>query len=401
MNFKKVRNSSLAMSFCVSSLGFAAFVLNADDRQPVKTPVVVPGQHVNVYAEPSRFGGWPANFGIWSWGNEILVGFAAGHSKDNGPGFHAIDHDKPEEHLLARSLDGGESWKIENPAEQGALIPVGKTLHGITPPGLKEKPWEECPGGIDFKHPDFVMTFRMLDHHGGPSRFSYSIDRGKTWRGPFRLSIQDTNGNAIAIAARTDYIVNGPHDCLAFLTAAKSDGREGRPFCARTTDGAKTWKFVAWIGNEPQGYSIMPSSVRLGKTELLSIIRCRHEAKSWLEAYRSIDEGQNWKLDTIPVKDLGEGNPPSTLRLSDGRICLTYGYRASPFEIRAVLSKDDGKTWGRELTLRANGGGRDLGYPASIQRPDGKIVTIYYFHDKPQSDRYVAATIWNPETLAK
>ena len=141
------------MSFCVSSLGFAAFVLNADDRQPVKTPVVVPGQHVNVYAEPSRFGGWPANFGIWSWGNEILVGFAAGHSKDNGPGFHAIDHDKPEEHLLARSLDGGESWKIENPAEQGALIPVGKTLHGITPPGLKEKPWEECPGGNRLQAP--------------------------------------------------------------------------------------------------------------------------------------------------------------------------------------------------------------------------------------------------------
>ena len=28
------------------------------------------------------------------------------------------------------------------------------------------------------------------------------------------------------------------------------------------------------------------------------------------------------------------------------------------------------------------------GYPASVQRPDGKFVTIYYFHDKPQSDRY-------------
>src|SRR6266508_6115392 len=82
--------------------------------------------HAIVYKEEGRFGGWPANHGIWSWGNEILVGFSAGYFKDNGPDRHAIDHDKPEEYLLARSRDGGESWSIENPAEQGALIPVGK-----------------------------------------------------------------------------------------------------------------------------------------------------------------------------------------------------------------------------------------------------------------------------------
>src|SRR6187399_2033784 len=57
--------------------------------------------HVKVYSEPGRFGGWPANHGIWSWGDEILVGFSAGYFKDNGPGRHAIDHDQPEEHLLA------------------------------------------------------------------------------------------------------------------------------------------------------------------------------------------------------------------------------------------------------------------------------------------------------------
>jgi hypothetical protein len=82
--------------------------------------------HVKVYHQPGRFGGWPANHGIWSWGNEILVGFSAGYFQDHGPERHAIDHDKPEEHLLARSRDGGETWTIENPAARGALIPVGK-----------------------------------------------------------------------------------------------------------------------------------------------------------------------------------------------------------------------------------------------------------------------------------
>ena len=358
-------------------------------------------KHVNVYAEPHRFGGWPANFGIWSWGNEILCGFAAGHSKDNGPGFHAIDHDKPEEHLLARSLDGGETWKIENPAAQGALIPVGKGLHGVTPPGLKEKPWQDCPGGIDFTNPDFVITFRMLDHHGGGARFSYSNDRGKAWQGPFRLKINDDKGNEFAIAPRTDYIVNGRHDCLLFLTAAKSTGREGRPLCARTTDGGKSWNFVSWIGDEPNGYSIMPSTIRLGKTELLSTIRCRDGDRSWIEQYRSTDDGQSWKKEADAVADLGEGNPPSLIRLADGRIALSYGYRARPFQIRARISADGGHVWGPELVLRDNGGGRDIGYPASVQRPDGKVVTLYYFHDQPLSDRYIAATIWDPGKPSK
>ncbi len=40
-----------------------------------------------------------------------------------------------------------------------------------------------------------------------------------------------------------------------------------------------------------------------------------------------------------------------------------------------------------------------MGYPRTVQRADGKIVTIYYIHDQPQSDRYIAATIWDPERV--
>lgn len=36
-------------------------------------------RHVRVYFERGMFGGWPANHGIWSWGNEILVGFGMGY----------------------------------------------------------------------------------------------------------------------------------------------------------------------------------------------------------------------------------------------------------------------------------------------------------------------------------
>ena len=99
-------------------------------------PAVV--RQVKVYAEPGRFGGWPANHGLWAWGDEILVGFSAGYARDNGPGRHAIDHGRPEEHLLARSRDGGETWAVEDPAAKGTLVPAGKALHGIPPPGVAE-----------------------------------------------------------------------------------------------------------------------------------------------------------------------------------------------------------------------------------------------------------------------
>ena len=41
-----------------------------------QTPAV---RHVDVYFEKGMFGGWPANHGIWSWGDEILVGFSKGY----------------------------------------------------------------------------------------------------------------------------------------------------------------------------------------------------------------------------------------------------------------------------------------------------------------------------------
>ena len=369
--------------------GNCAGPASAGDLSPISEGAI---QHVMVYAERGRFGGWPANHGIWSWGNEILVGFSAGYHKDLGLERHNIDREKPEEHLLARSLDGGMTWTIENPSTKGALVPVGKSLHGIAPPGLQEKIWLDCPGGIDFTHPDFAMTIRMTDANGGSSRFYYSIDRGHNWEGPFRLPQFDTKG----IAGRTDYIINNKHDCILFLTAAKSDGREGRPLCVRTTDGGQSWKFVSWIGDEPKGYGIMPSSIRIGGNELLSAIRCRDSTKSWIETYRSLDDGQSWKLDIIPAPDLGEGNPPSMIRMTDGRIALTYGYRADPYSIRSRLSNDGGRSWGKEFILRSNGGGRDVGYPQTVQRSDGKLVTVYYFHDEPQSERYIAATIWHP-----
>jgi len=342
-------------------------------------------KNVIVFQEPGRFGGWPANHGIWSWGNEILVGFETGYFKESSRG-HSIDYSRPAEHVLARSMDGGETWTIEKPS--GLKPPPGERVAGV-PTGEGGKPLTDCPGGIDFSNPNFILTARMTSIDAGQSRFYYSTDRGRNWEGPYRLPDFGQPGTA----ARTDYLVNGKNDLTMFLTAAKSNGKEGRVISVRTKDGGKTWAMVSFVTPEPEGndYAIMPSSVRIDSSTILTAVRYRQ----FIDLYRSSDGGMTWENAGRPAPATG-GNPPAMLKLKDGRLALAYGHRLPPFGIQARISPDNGKTWGEELTLRSDGGSWDLGYPRMVQRPDGKLVTVYYFNTDAKGERFIGATIWDP-----
>jgi hypothetical protein len=351
--------------------------------------------HTKVYYEPGRFGGWPANHGIWSWGNEVLVGFSCGYYLDRGDRHH-IDPDKPEEHLLARSHNGGETWDIENPASDGYLIPQGDSLHGTELPGVEIPTPMACPGSIDFKHEDFALTTRMSSTKKGPARFLYSYDRGHRWEGPFALPDFGRSG----IAARTDYLADSGAVCTLFLTATKLDDKEGRPFCCRSQDGGKNWEFLSWIGPEPNGFGIMPGSARLSESDIYVVVRRREGPRRWISAHLSEDNGKTWKDMADPVDDLGEGNPPSLVLMKDGRLSLTYGDRKEPYSMCAKLSEDSGKTWEGPFILRDDGTCKDLGYARSVQRSDGKIVTVYYFSDPEAApDRYIGCSIFDPATV--
>jgi hypothetical protein len=293
--------------------------------------------------------------------------------------YHAIDRNRRGRALLARSVDGGETWRIETPPFDTDAAPA------------------DCPGGIDFTAPGFAMALRSGEKDDSPSHFFYSLDRCRTWKGPFKLPLFGQKG----IAARTDYLVNGTRDCMAFLTAAKPDGKEGRVIAVRTRDGGKSWRFVAYIGTrEPKLYSIMPSTVRLSGKRIVTTVR-RNEGVCWIDAFLSTDNGRTWGFLSRPAPDTGWGNPPALLRLRDGRLCLAYGYRTAGYrirgsQIRARLSADEGATWGPELVLRADGGDWDIGYPRMVERPDGKLVTVYYFNDDSAAERYIEAAIWDP-----
>ena len=350
-----------------------------------------------VYREPGRYAGWPANYGIWSWGDEIVVGFTVGYVDPEG-GFHARDRSRPLVTMQARSRDGGQTWAT---AEMPCRTPGGRALSAdehmvpeLHVANVLDGALCSPPDSIDFSESDFaLMCARSGLRAGARSWFYVSRDRCRTWEGPYGLPSFGQTG----VAARTDYLVSDAETCTLFLTAAKGNGDEGRVFCARTLDGGRSFSFRSWVGPEPTGYAIMPSSLRLPSGCFLTAVRRREQERCWIELYASEDDALSWQHIGCPVCDTGRGgNPPAMVRLRDGRLCLTYGYRDPPYGIRAKMSEDDGQSWGSEIRLRDGAGNHDIGYPRTVERPDGQIVTAYYWNDDALGERYVAATVWRP-----
>ena len=311
----------------------------------------------------------------------------------------------PLQGMQARSLDGGETWSVsETPCRLPARGTLSANEHVEEQHRLEAEVSFETPDRVDFTHPDFAM---MCSRSGlraeAYSWFYTSIDRCQSWEGPFKLPMFDYTG----IAARTDYLVSSADECLVFLTASKANGEEGLIFCANTTDGGASFSLLSQIGPEPEGFAIMPASVRLSDSRILVAVRCRghgddsrsdwEERQNWIDLYGSDDNGQTWYHKNRPVENTGRGgNPPTLTLLHDGRLCLIYGYRDAPHRICAKLSSDAGKTWGEEIVLRDNGGDPDIGYPRTVQRPDGTVVTAYYFDEEPDGERFIEATLWKP-----
>ncbi len=345
-------------------------------------------EHVVVADLPGKFLAWPANEGIWSWGDEILVGFNVGSYRLNANG-HSVDGKQPINDAFARSLDGGKNWTYE----AAAYEQIQKNDQGLefVPEKMSA---QTAKNGWNLTDPDLILKFRI-------NRFYVSPDRGRSWEGPYQLRIQ---GMEKPLRARTDYLVDSAQRLKIFLPTMKSDQTSGRSLMAESNDGGRSFQFISYLSPEPRIYenpkqsahsfSIMPSTVRLDDQRLVTALRCRDGKKKWIEIRESVDDGRTWSLLATP--SLMAWNPPSLIRLRDNRLCLTYADRCKPYSLRARLSSDGGRTWGAVQLLRQDADSWDIGYVRSVQRPDGKVVTVYYHRTPAQPEQFIAATIWQP-----
>jgi hypothetical protein len=346
-------------------------------------------KHVMVYDEPGRYAGWPANGGFWMWGNEMAVAFECGWFKDR-PDWqdgHARDGSKGNEDIVARSSDGGLTWTHKK--------------YDI----LDSDDLRPSPGNIDFTHPDFALKCQG-------ERFYYSYDRAKTWHGPYRIRVPGCEDD---LQTRTAYIINGKHDCFMFWGIEPDDSEDLSVF-AHTTNGGKTFDFVSWISPDPMRAAkherfLVYSAAKIKEGHFVAALRRKINKRrgrikrlNWIDVYESKDNGKTWNFlskvaDTdMPNSDFN-GNPPSILKLQDGRLCVTYGFRGKPCVVCAKFSSDNAKTWSGPIVLRGGARNWDFGYCCSLQRLDGIVVTVYYFATPDNRDQFITATIWDPDKV--
>jgi hypothetical protein len=160
----------------------------------------------------------------------------------------------------------------------------------------------------------------------------------------------------------------------------------------RSDDDGRTWNPVSIIGPRHNETDIFP----LGGKSWLAAARVDR-----MELIRSDDCGATWGKPT-PVTERNEING-HLMRLQDGRLLLSYGVRVSGRRgVCAKLSNDDGITWGEPLRLAHTIGDADCGYPSSVQRSDGKIVTAWYSKQTAYHDGYhLGCTIWTVPAIQK
>jgi len=361
-------------------------------------------KHVIVAGEAARFCGWPANNGLWRWdnGREILVGFSfgdfveqQGHNLKGGsdatPGVAS---------RLARSLDGGRTWTVEEPAN---FVGDGGAAAA-------------SPGGFDLQAPGFALRVVGVGYHGSRDQagsFYVSENRGRQWRGPYRFGalMADPDLRGMELTARTRYLVTGPRSCLLFMSARPSSSAPGqiatdKSFVAETTDGGMSFHFVAWIVPLADPHrAVMPVVVRTRGGTLVAALRRRDVRNSqtpcWVDCYASRDQGRSWSfLSRVGETGQENGNPPALTVLEDGRVACAYGDR-SRGKLYTRLSADGARTWGPEIVLRDDFrtdrfGDRDFGYPQLITNDRGELVVLYYWATERNPHQHIAVTLWSP-----
>lgn len=376
-------------------------------------PIRPETEHGIVYRDDNAFCGWPFVCGFWTAANgDYLVAFQRKPADYGRP--DDINHDEVAKVgpriVTVRSRDRGATWDAAGPQ---LLYDLGADQDGR----YRDLPtaWEGYDP-VDFTDPDVLVASGSTPDYFRPHSRAWirlSTDGGNSWRPP----ILAPNVGFPSVSGHASPLVRGDGVCLLFLTVTFDDGWKRRPAVFAAVEGGACWTFVSFITPQhddgaadndrslPLRFSghryFYPRPLLLPDGRILCSVRCQRDPTSvfWTEIFESGDGGRTWSF-LSRVNDWGA--PGDLVRMADGRIACVYGYRMPPFGIRARISEDEGRTWGRELILRDDGGSWDLGYPRVVEQSPGRLLTVYYMNRKDDpiqqngGVRHIAWTSFSP-----
>ena len=144
-----------------------------------------------------------------------------------------------------------------------------------------------------------------------------------------------------------------------------------------------TWEKLGDIPDTPDATANdEPHTIALKSGKIVTLIRKQGGDRMTLFQSESTDGGRTW---TMP-HSIGLGHrsgAPAHLIEKDGLLIAVYGHRVEgEYQVRAAFSGDEGETWeGDHILTNLADRDADFGYPASVVRKDGSILTVYYAAD--------------------
>jgi len=265
-----------------------------------------------------------------------------------------------------RSRDGGMTWSkpvtvFDLPGRDDAIDLLGSLSDGTVIAATVSYTWAgDTYSGEDWEADTYVLR---------------SGDQGQTWSEPRKLETTPFDwlypfGRPVELGDGS-VLLSGYGAYLDRAAKEKVDARGHTSFVVRSRDGGKTWGEYAEVARRFNEICL----ARLPSGKLVAALRGDTGSTS---LSFSTDDGRTWSK---PDQATGRAEHPADLLvLSDGNLLMSYGVRHEPYGVQAMLSRDEGRSWDRKrkILLAWDGDHGDLGYPVSVQRADGKIVTAYY-----------------------
>lgn len=143
--------------------------------------------------------------------------------------------------------------------------------------------------------------------------------------------------------------------------------------------------------------SCEPHAIELDDGTILCHIRVQGD-NGLFTIYQSESEdgGKTWSEPRRLLEHSG-GAPAHLLKHSSGVLISTYGYRNEPYGIKAMFSRDNGKTWDIGYDIFSGAPNYDLGYPCSIELEDKTIMTVFYAHESADAPKTIMCQAWSFE----
>jgi hypothetical protein len=274
---------------------------------------------------------------------------------------------------LIRSTDEGQTWSrpqmildtpiddrdagIVETAKGTLLVTTFTSLVYQKQKGYEQARWKAAEIGTTQEQREALLGAWMLR----------STDGGMTWSQPYRVPVTSPHGPIVTPSGRLLY------------PGKKYPSETGEVGVMESTDDGLTWKWLATIptrpGDKAADYHEL-HGVEAANGHLIVHIR-NHNAENKNETLQTVstDGGKTWSR---PAPIGVWGLPSHLLRMGNGNLVMTYGYRRQPFGNQARVSFNHGRTWSAPVAVSADGLNGDLGYPSTVEVTPGELFTLWY-----------------------